>query len=82
MYLCHGIGHLSVEQFPCQRKRHWIKGVLGQILARDAANFCRGRQKFAGEGIFPINSVEAQHTAMEQFFIRSLFINYYVRKSA
>ncbi len=57
---------------------------LGQILARDAANFCRGRQKFAGEGIFPINSVEAQHTAhaMDQFFLRSLFINYYVRKSA
>ena len=58
--------------------------VLGQILEWDAANFRRGRQKFAGEGIFPINSAEAQHTAhaMDQFFIRSLFINYYVRKSA
>ena len=57
---------------------------FGADLEWDAANFCRGRQKFAGEGIFPINSVEAQHTAhaMDQFFIRSLFIDYYVRKSA
>ena len=60
---------------------------FGAESGTDAANFCRGRQKFAGEGIFQINSVEAQHTAhaMDQFFIRLLFINYYVyyvRKSA